>query len=658
MNALVKTQSVVADDNQDSLTATLRYRGLGPRERALLRQAKPVLMAALPRVLDDFYAHSGAEAELAAIFAASNMAAARAAQMRHWGLLFEGDMGAEYRESARRVGLCHHRVGLTPRWFLAGYGLVVSDLQRHLADHQASLLFTAAARRDMAEIQKVLVCAAMLDMDLIIDSYREAVLNDRVHEAERAIRRIDEQVMDAIDGVGVYTEELVNSAEAMTATGKRVEDNAGEASGSAGQALSSAQTVASAAEQLHASIAEIAQQVARSNVETRHAAEQMQRVLEVVAQLDVAAREIGNVSSMIGAIAAQTNLLALNATIEAARAGEAGKGFVVVAHEVKGLANQSGRSADDIAARIGRIQAVAAQVVAAIGEASDSVRTLEAISGSISAAVEEQEAATSEIARSVGQTAERAGEVSERMVQVSGCVEETLGIAHTVEESAQRMREVLKTLGPLVFRAVRSSMTIADRRKTRRRSMLADAEVNSLGRTLQAGLFDLSEDGALVFSHGDCKVGTPVEIRLQSDGVTCKGEIVACGDHLHHIRFGQNLDTATVDRLARKYFPRVSELTKNDHVAFVQHIADAVAGNAHMNVGDLTTHHTCRLGRWYDTVADRVLVDLPSFRALAPVHARTAVRFSKTGRVSWKRIHQKTSCPHLLRASTSINLAH
>ncbi|TYR81610.1 methyl-accepting chemotaxis protein [Priestia megaterium] len=59
-------------------------------------------------------------------------------------------------------------------------------------------------------------------------------------------------------------------------------------------------------------------------------------------------KHVSTLVYVIQEIADQTNLLALNAAIEAARAGEHGKGFAVVAHEVRKLAEQVGRSVQNI----------------------------------------------------------------------------------------------------------------------------------------------------------------------------------------------------------------------------------------------------------------------------------------------------------------------
>jgi methyl-accepting chemotaxis protein len=92
--------------------------------------------------------------------------------------------------------------------------------------------------------------------------------------------------------------------------------------------------------------------------------------MEVVNRLEHNAQKIGDIIRVVGDIANQTNLLALNASIEAARAGEQGRGFMVVAEEVRKLADQSHVATEQISELILDMQKEVKEVVGQIMQQS------------------------------------------------------------------------------------------------------------------------------------------------------------------------------------------------------------------------------------------------------------------------------------------------
>src|SRR4029077_19993695 len=163
------------------------------------------------------------------------------------------------------------------------------------------------------------------------------------------------------------------------------------------EASTNVETAAVAADELSGSIHEIGRQLARTTDIVRAAVGEAQGTNQQITALSQAAQKIGDVVKLIRTIAGQTNLLALNATIEAARAGESGKGFAVVASEVKSLAVQTAKATEDISKLIGAVQTSTGSAVDAIGRIAIRMQEIDSYATAVSAAVEEQSAATGEI---------------------------------------------------------------------------------------------------------------------------------------------------------------------------------------------------------------------------------------------------------------------
>ena len=266
----------------------------------------------------------------------------------------------------------------------------------------------------------------------------------------RAVAQVSQQFAAGMDRVATTltcaSTELKDDAGAMAAAAEETSRQSTAVASGSEEASASVQSVASATEQLSASIVEISRQIQLSTAGTRQAVQEAAETNDKIRNLADAAQRIGDVVKLINEVAAQTNLLALNATIEAARAGEFGKGFAVVASEVKTLATQTAKATDEITARISEMQAVTEQSVGAVEVISERIKEINEVSNTIAAAVEQQDAATREIASSVQHASSGAAEVSSNIVGISQAADDTGRIATRVNQASHSISAQVDTL--------------------------------------------------------------------------------------------------------------------------------------------------------------------------------------------------------------------
>jgi len=249
-----------------------------------------------------------------------------------------------------------------------------------------------------------------------------------------------------VGAVSSASTELQSTAESMSATAEETSRQSTAVAAASEEATTNVQTVAAAAEEMSATVDEIGRQVSASTEIANRAVDEAGRTNDTVQGLAEAAQKIGEVVDLISDIAEQTNLLALNATIEAARAGDAGRGFAVVAAEVKSLANQTAKATEEIASQIGTMQSATGDAVGAIEGIGKTIGEINEIATTIASAVEEQGAATQEIARNVQQAAQGTGEVSSNIASVTEAAGETGASARQVLDAAGQLSKDSETL--------------------------------------------------------------------------------------------------------------------------------------------------------------------------------------------------------------------
>jgi len=319
------------------------------------------------------------------------------------------------------------------------YRVAVSGHDELAAMAEALAIFRDNARQ-IARLQK-----QQEDERETAERERRKALLAMADALETGAGRLLGQVADAAN-------QLLSAAGDMSANAEAATREADSVAGATNQAAIKVDSAAGAAQQMAACIQEIARHVAGSTTASGDARDEAGSAQQKVGRLKDAAVKIGDIVQLIRSIAAKTHLLALNATIEAARAGEAGKGFVVVAGEVNSLANQTASATGEIERQVGAIQAATGDSVQSIEAILKAVENVNELNMSASGALEQQSAATQEIARSMTEMAELISSVHSGMETVNHSTHANNSTAVTLRAAAARLSTDTETLGKEVNR--------------------------------------------------------------------------------------------------------------------------------------------------------------------------------------------------------------
>ncbi|MDR3476090.1 MAG: methyl-accepting chemotaxis protein [Devosia sp.] len=488
------------------LAERLDFIGLDQAALGRLGSLRAYVDKHLPIALEHFYKKLVTIPKLSRFFAdKGQLDRAQNSQIAHWQKIAAGRFDAEYVEATRRIGLRHAKIGLEPKWYIGGYGVIVETLVRgvmhdFMADRLASRrgrhrfglkhgIDPETALADVDELAAAMadvVKAIMVDIDHAVTSYFDKMTADAAELAEanadkilHAVNATGEVLKLLTDGdlrqritadfdpslqqikldTNAVADKLTRiilqlqglSTALKTATGE-ILMGANDLSQRTTQQAAAVEETSAALEQLTGTVTENAERADTANAKASavagiadRAGRVMEAANEAMTRITASSSKISNIIGLIDDIAFQTNLLALNASVEAARAGDAGKGFAVVAVEVRRLAQSAAAASAEVKTLVEQSSAEVSGGTRLVSEAAEKLSQMVSGIRESSVLVHDIALATQQQSGTLHEIAVAVRQIDEMTQHNAALVEETNAAIEQTEGQASDLDQLIDT---------------------------------------------------------------------------------------------------------------------------------------------------------------------------------------------------------------------